>query len=635
MAETTVTISSIQFRCTFTAGYRPTQLAEAEPFIQYADRVLIFGGRDGQGRVEVPFDRGTGGGGGGGPSSTDALPEGTTNLYFTTARARASFSVGGALTYNTTTGQISYTPPTLAAVATSGAYGDLSGAPALSTVALTGSYTDLRNRPALATVATSGAYGDLSGRPALATVATSGSASDLATGTLPVGRFPTSGVAAGTYGSGSLIPVVTVDAAGRVTSVTTTANAGGGGGSGPSSTDALPEGTTNLYFTQARARAAISATGSLAYNASTGVISYTAPALAAVATSGAYGDLSGRPTLAAVATSGSASDLGAGTLPAARLPTSGATAGSYGSGSQIPVVTVDATGRITSVTTVANAGGGGGGASGTVTPSGTFTAGDVVGANSTDGNSIKSLGQPGPLVRGLLSGTAGVAFNTSTGAFSLAAPTTSVLGGVLSATASTNQFQTGINTSGAPTFAQPSFSNLSGSATAAQMPAFSGDATSAAGATVLTLAASGVTAGTYTAATVTVDAKGRVTSAANGPVAKQTVAFSCVGKPAAGEVLGMHVADVPFTVGANFASSQARALVAATASAAVTITRIPAGSTTETTIGTLAWAANATVPTFSTQAAVAFAVGDVMRCICPSTQDSTLADFAVSIYGAR
>jgi hypothetical protein len=41
-------------------------------------------------------------------------------------------------------------------------------------------------------------------------------------------------------------------------------------------TSAVPE-LTNLYFTNARARAAISATGSLSYNSTTGVISYTTP----------------------------------------------------------------------------------------------------------------------------------------------------------------------------------------------------------------------------------------------------------------------------------------------------------------------------------------------------------------------
>ena len=68
---------------------------------------------------------------------------------------------------------------TLATVATSGAYADLSGTPTLATVATSGDYNDLLNAPALATVATSGAYADLSGTPTLATVATSGDYNDL------------------------------------------------------------------------------------------------------------------------------------------------------------------------------------------------------------------------------------------------------------------------------------------------------------------------------------------------------------------------------------------------------------------------------------------------------------------------
>jgi hypothetical protein len=42
-------------------------------------------------------------------------------------------------------------------------------------------------------------------------------------------------------------------------------------------TDDLSEGTTNLYYTDARVRAAVSATGSLSYNSSTGEFSYTQP----------------------------------------------------------------------------------------------------------------------------------------------------------------------------------------------------------------------------------------------------------------------------------------------------------------------------------------------------------------------
>lgn len=67
-------------------------------------------------------------------------------------------------------------------------------------------------------------------------------------------------------------------------------------------TPTIPSQTSQLsndsgFITTAGARSAISATGSLAYDSSTGVISYTAPTLATVATTGAYSDLTGKPTL--------------------------------------------------------------------------------------------------------------------------------------------------------------------------------------------------------------------------------------------------------------------------------------------------------------------------------------------------
>lgn len=50
-------------------------------------------------------------------------------------------------------------------------------------------------------------------------------------GTSPITTtLASSGAAAGTYGDGSNIPVVTVDVKGRVTSISTTPAAGGGGG---------------------------------------------------------------------------------------------------------------------------------------------------------------------------------------------------------------------------------------------------------------------------------------------------------------------------------------------------------------------------------------------------------------------
>jgi hypothetical protein len=67
----------------------------------------------------------------------------------------------------------------LAAVAKSGAYADLAGAPVLAAVATSGAYSDLTGAPSLSAVATSGAYADLIGAPSLATVATSGDYADL------------------------------------------------------------------------------------------------------------------------------------------------------------------------------------------------------------------------------------------------------------------------------------------------------------------------------------------------------------------------------------------------------------------------------------------------------------------------
>jgi len=79
-------------------------------------------------------------------------------------------------------------------------------------------------------------------------------------------------------------------------------------------TDDIGEGSTNLYYTDARARAAVSVTdaggdGSLAYNSSTGVITYTGPSAAETrahfsATGGvSYDNSSGAFTLSGIANS--------------------------------------------------------------------------------------------------------------------------------------------------------------------------------------------------------------------------------------------------------------------------------------------------------------------------------------------
>ena len=248
------------------------------------------------GTVWAPAADLTGGGGGGGITLSD--------LSVTTNTA----SGGGALTYNNTNGTFTFTPPnlsgfltsqapsdwnattgsarilnkpTLATVATSGLYSDLTGTPiipaaqvpsdwtattgvtrilnkpTLATVATSGSYNDLSNRPALATVATTGEYVDLANRPSLASVAISASYNDLVD--LPV------------------IPAAQV----------------------PSDWNA----TTGLSRILNKPSLATVATSGSWFDLA------NRPTLSTVATTGSYNDLTNRPTLSTVAITGSYNDL--------------------------------------------------------------------------------------------------------------------------------------------------------------------------------------------------------------------------------------------------------------------------------------------------------------------------------------
>lgn len=117
-------------------------------------------------------------------------------------------------------------------------------------------------------------------------------------------------------------------------------------------TDQVPESATptNLYFTQARARGSISVSGSLSYNSATGVISYTTPSNSATASAWATartlsytGDVTGAGSV----------DGSTNVAFAMTLATVNASPGTFGSSSAVPVVTVNAKGLVTSVTTAA------------------------------------------------------------------------------------------------------------------------------------------------------------------------------------------------------------------------------------------------------------------------------------------
>ena len=186
---------------------------------------------------------------------TDALAEGTSNLYFTSTRARQSVSASssgdGNLSYDNATGVFTYSGPGdsdyRAAVSASS-----SGDGSLSYNSSTGVFTYAGPGNSDYRAAFSGG---------------TGVSYNSANGEFSIGQ------SVGTTDNVTF-NVVTADLVGDVTgTVSDISN---------HDTDDLAEGATNLYYTDSRARGAISVTdsggdGSLSYNSSTGVLTYTGP----------------------------------------------------------------------------------------------------------------------------------------------------------------------------------------------------------------------------------------------------------------------------------------------------------------------------------------------------------------------
>jgi DNA uptake protein ComE-like DNA-binding protein len=183
--------------------------------------------------------------------NSDAVAEGSTNQFFTTARARSAISAAGDLSYNPTTGVISFSA---------------TGAPVISVAGKTGSvtlntadvaegsnlyFTDARARTAIS-VSGAGSYNSTTGVITINAGAVSSVAGK--TGAVTLAIADTSGLQAALDGKLS-------------TGATTTS---------------IGEGT-NLYFTNARARTAISVSGAGSYSSTTGVITINAAPVTSVA----------------------------------------------------------------------------------------------------------------------------------------------------------------------------------------------------------------------------------------------------------------------------------------------------------------------------------------------------------------
>jgi hypothetical protein len=190
---------------------------------------------------------------------TDKVDEGSTNLYFTTTRARDSVSAGTNVTYNSATGVIS----------ADGAVVSVNGADGIVTIGTDdvdeGSsnlyFSDTRARNAISLTSTDTNTLSYSAGTGVLTY-TKPNSDGIAEGTTNL-YFLDSRARAAISASG--------DVAYNSTSGVITFNMA------DHDTDDLAEGTANLYFLDSRARGAISVAGSLAYNSTTGVISYTTP----------------------------------------------------------------------------------------------------------------------------------------------------------------------------------------------------------------------------------------------------------------------------------------------------------------------------------------------------------------------
>ena len=288
-------------------------------------------------------------------TTTDAF--GRVTAVTPTAIAIASSAVSGlaasATTDTTNAGNISSgTLPDarLTAVGTAGTYGAADRTQVIT--------TDAKGRVSTVTnTAIAIAAAAVSGLAASATTDTT-NATNISSGLLPDARLNAVGTP-GTYGNTAYHPVITTDAKGRVTAVTNTAigiaAAAVSGLAASATTDTTNAANISSGLLPDARLNAVGTAGSYGSASSVPVITTDAKGRVSAVTPTAIaigaGSVSG---LAASATTDTtnAANITSGLLPDARLNAVG-TAGSYGSGSSVPVITTDAKGRVSAVTPTA------------------------------------------------------------------------------------------------------------------------------------------------------------------------------------------------------------------------------------------------------------------------------------------